>query len=215
MLNFRDCTLAQLENMFEVKQVRTLDHLEGWLNGHADISETERVVLLMFREKLLLNAHDWNETELAYNFIGPVMALVNYTSEAFNFFAERLVSGVVEGFEMSGKPDGMIASGFREPKMPYFCFQEYKKDQDPEGDPAGQALAAMLVAQALNEHHHPVYGCYVKGRDWFFMVLHGKQYAISEPYIATRDEVFDIFRILKALKAIIADLVAQDGVSGS
>ena len=47
------------------------------------------------------------------------------------------------------------------------------------------------------------------------MALHGKQYAISEPYIATRDEVFDIFRILKALKAIIADLVAQDGVSGS
>ena len=215
MLNFRDCTLAQLENMFEVKQVRTLDHLEGWLNGHADISETERVILLMFREKLLLNAHDWNETELAYNFIGPVMALVNYTSEAFNFFAERLVSGVVEGFEMSGKPDGMIASGFREPKMPYFCFQEYKKDQDPEGDPAGQALAAMLVAQAMNERHHPVYGCYVKGRDWFFMVLHGKQYAISEPYIATRDEVFDIFRILRALKQIIAEFVAQDGVSGS
>ena len=180
------------------------------VEGQQRIIYSMPLPLFQHSEKLLLNAHDWNETELAYNFIGPVMALVNYTSEAFNFFAERLVSGVVEGFEMSGKPDGMIASGFREPKMPYFCFQEYKKDQDPEGDPAGQVLAAMLVAQVLNEHHHPIYGGYVKGRDWFFMVLRGKQYAISEPYIATRDDVFDIFRILKALKAIIADLVAQD-----
>ena len=180
------------------------------VEGQQRIIYSMPLPLFQHSEKLLLNAHDWNETELAYNFIGPVMVLVNYTSEAFNFFAERLVSGVVEGFEMSGKPDGMIASGFREPKMPYFCFQEYKKDQDPEGDPAGQVLAAMLVAQVLNEHHHPIYGGYVKGRDWFFMVLRGKQYAISEPYIATRDDVFDIFRILKALKAIIADLVAQD-----
>ena len=180
------------------------------VEGQQRIIYSMPLPLFQHSEKLLLNAHDWNETELAYNFIGPVMALVNYTSEAFNFFAERLVSGVVEGFEMSGKPDGMIASGFREPKMPYFCFQEYKKDQDPEGDPAGQVLAAMHVAQVLNEHHHPIYGGYVKGRDWFFMVLRGKQYAISEPYIATRDDVFDIFRILKALKAIIADLVAQD-----
>ena len=210
MLNFRDSTLAQLEKMFGLEQVATLPALDAWLKSEAAIADFERQVLLTLREHLLLNAHDWNETELAYNFIGPLIAFVNYSTKKFNFFAERMFNGTVDGIEMGGKPDGMIASGFREPERPYFCFQEYKKDQDPEGDPAGQALAAMLVAQAMNERHHPVYGCYVKGRDWFFMALHGKQYAISEPYIATRDEVFDIFRILKALKAIIADLVAQD-----
>lgn len=37
-----------------------------------------------------------------------------------------------------------------------------------------------------------------------------KQYAISEPYIATRDDVFDIFRILRVLKQTILEFVRQD-----
>lgn len=211
MLSFKECTLAQLEKTFGLEQEKTLSALETWVNGETVIADFERQVLLTLREHLLLNVHDWNETELAYNFIGPLMAFVNYSTKKFNFFAERPCGGTVEGIEMGGKPDGMIASGFREPKTPYFCFQEYKKDKDPEGDPAGQVLAAMLVAQELHEHHFPVYGCYVKGRDWFFLTLQGKQYAISEPYIATRDDVFDIFRILKVLKQIISAFAAQDG----
>jgi len=210
MLNFRDCTLARLEKTFGLDQVATLPALETWISGEAEIADFEHRILVTLREHLLLNVHDWNETELAYNFIGPLIAFVNYSTKKFNFFAERAFNGTVEGIEMGGKPDGIVASGFRQPETPYFCFHEYKRDEDPEGDAAGQTLAAMLVAQALNECHHPVYGCYVKGRDWFFLVLQGKQYAISEPYIATRDDVFDIFRILKALKPIIADLVAQD-----
>ncbi|MCP4398729.1 MAG: hypothetical protein GY801_15700, partial [bacterium] len=181
--------------------------------AESDISDFERQTLRNLRRKLKLNVHDWNEVELAYNFIGPVLALVDYTTERFNLFAERPLSGIVNGIELGGKPDGVIASGFRQPETPYFCFHEYKKEQDPGGDAAAQALAAMLVAQELNEHHHPVYGCYVKGQDWCFMVLQDQQYAISPPYIATRDDVFDIFRILKALKQTIAEFVAEDSAT--
>ena len=42
---------------------------------------------------------------------------------------------------------------------------------DPNGDPAGQTLAAMLVAQVLNQHQQTIYGAYVVGSDWNFMVL--------------------------------------------
>ncbi len=209
MLRFRKCTLAKLEKTFALKQVRANPILEDWLNRQADISDFERDALVVFREHLLVNVYDWNETELAYRFIGPVIALVNYTTEKFNFFAERLVEGTVEGIEIGGRPDGIIASGFREPEKPYFCFQEYKKNKDPEGDPAAQALAAMLLAQEINEHRHPIYGCYVMGRQWCFMMLNGKDYAVSEPYIATRDDVFDIFRILKVLKQIISNLAEK------
>ncbi|MCP4346720.1 MAG: hypothetical protein GY795_14480 [Desulfobacterales bacterium] len=210
MLSFKECTLAKLEKTFSLEQIRTSPVLEDWLTGQAEISDFERQVLTTYREHLLINVYDWNETELAFNFIGPVISLVNYTTKKFNFFAERLFKGTVDGIEMGGKPDGMIASGFREPEKPYFCFQEYKKNKDPEGDPAAQALAAMLTAQELNEHQHPVYGCYIIGRDWCFMILDGRQYAVTEPYIATRDDLFDIFRILRVLKKIIIRLAEKE-----
>ena len=130
MLNFRECTLAKLDKTFTVHQVKTLPALADWLNGESELSDFEYQTLVTLREKLILNVYDWNETELAYNFIGPVLAFVNFTTEKFNFFAERMFNGIVEGIEMGGKPDGMIASGFREPETPYFCFQEYKKFKD-------------------------------------------------------------------------------------
>ena len=212
MLSFKDCTLAGLEKTFHLKQVRDQDDLAYWLHNADEITEFERQTLLNLREKLILSGYDWNEMELELKFIGPLLTLVDYTSEQFNLFAERDFRGVVDGVEMGGKPDGMIASGLREPEQPYFCFQEYKKTKDPEGDPAAQALAAMLVAQELNERRHPVYGAYIIGRDWCFMTLQGKQYAMSEPYVATRDDLFDIFRILKVLKQMIIEWVKTPSV---
>ncbi len=210
MLSFKECTLVSLERTFGIEQQETSPVLEDWLNGQADISDFERQALLNFRQTFRLSGYDWNETELAYKFIGPVMTLVNYSTRKFSFFAERLFSGTVDGIEMGGKPDGIIASGFREPEKPYFCFQEYKKMKDPEGDPAAQALAAMLVAQEINEHHHPIYGCYVIGASWYFMTLREKEYCMSAGHLATRDDVFDIFRVLKVLKQIITELVEED-----
>ncbi len=199
-LTFQECTLQKLDKTFGLRQTRTHAVLQRWLSASADLTEMERFNLQALRELLIDHVDDWNEQELALHFIGPLFTFVNFSSDHFNAFAGRTLTGVVEGIKMSGKPDGMIASGKREPEIPYFCFQEYKKEKDAEGDPAAQALAAMLVAQELNTGQRPIYGCYVRGRNWFFMVLQGKQYCLSENYSATKEEIFDIFRILKVLK---------------
>ncbi|MDM8549290.1 hypothetical protein QUF72_04395 [Desulfobacterales bacterium HSG2] len=210
MLSFNECTLEMLDSTFGLKQIRTSQSLQNLLDGEAELSDLEHNILLNFRELLLINVDNWNEQELALNFIGPVFALINFTGENFNLFADRLLKGVVDGIEMKGKPDSMIASGWRVPKKPYFCFQEYKKEKDAEGDPAAQALAAMLVSQEINEHKIPVYGCYVRGRFWFFMVLKDKSYCISDAYTATKDDLFDIFRILKVLKQFVMEIAEQN-----
>ncbi|MEM7127908.1 MAG: hypothetical protein AAF702_16360 [Chloroflexota bacterium] len=120
-----------------------------------------------------------------------------------------MVHGIIQdGIRLFGKPDGIIASGRREPEKPFFAFQEYKRQLDPNGDPAGQALAAMLVGQSLDERVKPLYGCYVVGYDWRFIVLEEKQYAISQSYPAITDDIFDIYRILKSLKSIVIELTA-------
>ncbi|MDM8526135.1 hypothetical protein QUF80_22395 [Desulfococcaceae bacterium HSG8] len=210
-LNFRECTLDLLDNKFGLSQVRKCASLDEWLARPADIADWEEKAILHLRTLLTDNVHDWNESELSQNFIGPLFALVSFTSESFNLFAEREIRGVVNEIHLSGNPDGMIASGRRSPTRPYFCFQEYKRERDPKGDPAGQCLAAMLVAQEINGHKHPVYGCHVIGELWRFMTLRDNEYCISQSFTATGRDVSEIFRILKALKQMITEL---SGISG-
>jgi hypothetical protein len=207
MRSFKDWTLAELDRTFQLDIIDYSTLLETWLTKQVELSDFEQQMLRALQKILHIHVHDWNETELAYNFIGPMMVFANFNTKKFNFFAERAFNGSVDGIEMGGRPDGMIASGFREPEQPYFCFQEYKKEKDPEGDPAAQVLAAMLVAQELNQHCLPVYGCYVKGEIWHFMTLQERTYCISDGYVATRDDLFTIFSILKTLKQLITEFV--------
>jgi len=201
--SFGACTLTFLEDTFGLDQVDTLPSLEKWLQTPSDISAFEKTSLENLRNLLRFNVHDWNEMELDMNFIGPVFSLVNFSSKRYNLFAQRNLEAEVLGWKLHGLPDNMIASGRREPKIPFFAFQEYKKKKDPKGDPAAQALAAMLAAQVLNKNAHPVYGCYVIGNDWQFMTLEDKQFAISHDYSAITKDIFAIFRVLKALKGIV------------
>jgi len=210
VLNFKDCTLKQLDEMFNLNPLplKRMTVLQDWLNGSSDITEAEQSYLLILQQYLQEHVDDWNEQELSLHFIGPVFSLVRFDYERkFNLFAQRTFGGVVDGIELSGKPDEIIATGFREPKKPFFCFQEFKKEQESQGDPAGQTLAAMLVAQEINEHQFPIYGCYVRGRQWHFIALQGKEYAISDSYTATKNDLFDILRILKVLKQRIIQQV--------
>lgn len=95
-------------------------------------------------------------------------------------------------------------------KVPYFCFQEFKKEQDHRGDAIGQNLAAMLIGQKENDNGKPIYGCYVVGRSWFFMTLEGTEYAISKAFSADDDE--DIFKLIKMLKALRKILFLRLGI---
>jgi hypothetical protein len=210
---FRQCTLTSLDNLFGLQKTFSSQSLDQWLHAEIALSEKERSILESFQELLILNRDAWNEQELSLHFIGPVLALVRFTEPyRFNLFAERKISAILPGIEgdieLSGEPDGIIATGYREPKIPLFAFTEYKRQLDPDGDPAGQTLAAMLAGQALNGNLHPVYGAYVIGSDWNFMVLEAKHYTISRDYSALSDEVFDLLRILKVLKQIVMALTA-------
>ena len=205
-LPFNQCTLLKLDKLFGLNQIDDWDALMAWLDQPHEISAWEEENLRFFRRVLAHNVHNWNESELIQHFIGPIFTLVDFSDKRFNYFAERRFGGQVDDIEIFGHPDGMVASGYREPEKPFFCFQEYKRHLDPKGDPAGQALGAMLAAQVINEYQHPVYGCYVVGDIWRFMMLQGRTYGMSAAYSATGNGLFDIFRILKVLRRRIVEL---------
>jgi hypothetical protein len=207
--SFKDCNLKFLEKTFGLEQIDTIPALDSWLAMPSEPSAFEEESLLHLRSVLNFNIHDWNEYELDSHFIGPIFTLVNFSTKKFNHYSQRFIQGQVGDYQLFGKPDGIVSAGRREPETPYFAFQEYKKELDPNGDPAGQTLAAMLVGQSLNDDpSKPIYGCYVNGRDWYFMVLLGKEYSISQDFSATTNDIFKIFATLKALKEIVTKLTA-------
>lgn len=207
MAKFSDFDLIKVEKQFNISQVRNLVSLDEWIDFVYDFQDSDIKFLNILKQEMKDNANHWNEQELSLHFIGPMLSFVNFSDEnyRFNAFAARPISAIVDGIEMWGMPDGMIASGRREPKIPFFCFQEYKKQIDPNGDPIGQVLAAMLVGQELNGHTQPIFGCYILGKEWNFMVLKEKEYAVSQSFDASSDEIIDIFRILQGLKKYVKE----------
>jgi len=65
----------------------------------------------------------------------------------------------------------------------------------------------MVAAQKLNNDNQPLYGCYVMGRLWFFVVLEGIEYSTSLAFDATKDDIKEIFGILQNTKGLILKLI--------
>jgi len=65
----------------------------------------------------------------------------------------------------------------------------------------------MVAAQKLNQHQHPIYGAYIIGRHWYFVILEASSYTESLAYDATKDDIINIFCILRQTKALIEQLI--------
>jgi hypothetical protein len=179
--------------------------MQKWqdLSKTMEITDLEKQVLIRLQKPLQWGGKGWNEYELENKFISPVFMTAEFDDRIIGYFLERNLKGVVGDYELSGIVDGMIAKGFRDPDKPFFCMHEYKRSVDNDGQPDAQALAAMLVVQADENGRKPIYGLYIVGLIWNFIVLHGKEYCISKSYNAEDEEIFEIFGMLKALKHII------------
>ncbi len=88
--------------------------------------------------------------------------------------------------------------------------QDSQKEQEPPNDPLGQLMIAMIAAQLINNDKNPVYGAYVIGRHWYFVVLEGLNYAVSVGHNAAKyEDLKSILGILKNTGTIIDRLVNQ------
>ena len=121
-------------------------------------------------------------------------------------FFERSLSAIIENIQLSVKCDCLIASpkGKGTPKAPYFFLQEYKKQKGDKNDPEGQMMAAMLIAQEINQDKKSIYGTWIVGSIWWFAVLDGKNYIKSRKFDASQEhDLLQIVFILRKLKELI------------
>ncbi|MGB0931052.1 MAG: hypothetical protein ACPGVB_09770 [Chitinophagales bacterium] len=213
---FSNWTEDDLILTFGLRPQKSCEHLEKWLCITHEFTDFEQAYIEKFLLKIQGFINTWNEAELRAKFIDPLTAMVDYDSLPYflNAFSERPLQTTLANVTLKGKIDWMVATGRNHPQNPFFFIHEYKKESGGSEDPLAQLLAAMLAAQTLHQipptpnllvpkptHFYknmPVYGCYIIGRNWFFVTLYNKEYCVSNSFNATEQE--DLYKIIYALK---------------
>jgi hypothetical protein len=180
--------------------------LTEWLNATGEINDRDNSILVESMQDLIENADSWNEEELKMQFISLVMFIAKF-SKPIRIYYDREINETIDGEFLLCKSDMMLSKGIGELiKTPYFFMHEYKREKKYSGDPVGQMLGGMLIAQAKNNNEKPIYGCYVQGRHWYFSILEGKTYIVSEGFASSKmNEIQQIIFMLRKLNTIILE----------
>ncbi len=203
---FEEWEYSQVNKEFGYKRhYKNFELLEKWLVCQEPISESEAQHLEVLRERLFYNAEVWNEDELKFMFISPLTELVNFYTDQYKIFTQRKFSAVIGEWQLNGIVDFVVSKGEQHPEQPFFFLHEYKQERKRDNDPLGQLLIEMVVAQNQNEAKFPLYGCYVVGRLYFFIVLDGQDYAVSDAIAATSTDIFQIFRMFRWVRRNIIE----------
>jgi hypothetical protein len=196
-------------NIEKIKYKSSL--LEDWLSiqntAENVLTPTQSILFQDILTQLNADVEIWNEEELKMKALSLIFYIAQMeAAPRVKMFFERSLHAVIGSFSIDVKVDCMLATpwGTGTPQYPYFFLQEFKQEKKKSLDPEAQMLAAMVAAQVINKSDQPLYGSYIVGRDWFFGVLEGKIYTISNAYNATKEtDLREIVFILRRLKQII------------
>lgn len=210
MKPFSQWTIEEVEETFRLNACLESQTMQAWITEYAAPSPDEVRTLTQLQQKLLRHGYDWNEQELIVYFIGPVLMLVDFDQAEYHPFLEREITAHIDQQLLSGVVDFVVAQGKHSPKHPYFVIHEYKKEYDSSNDPLGQLMIALVAAQKLNNDEYPIYGAYVMGRYWHFVVLEGDSYTVHPGLnAATLDDLTVIYGTLKHTKTLIDALLTR------
>lgn len=212
---FRDWKFEEVELTFGIERVfEGHPLLTDWLTMSDEPDEDDRKTLKRLSDKLFRSIDTYNEEELKVFFIGPLFSLISFEQYGMRPFMDRPFSfeyGQDETGEVlvaAGRIDWLLAKGRQDPREPRVFLHEYKREAEATGDPLGQLLIAMVGAYRQNMKQFPLYGCYVLGRNWFFVVLDEDQYAVSNAFNATSDDIFRIYSAMQAVQQLVEPVVA-------
>lgn len=212
MKAFKHWLYQEVEETFGLHRNNKSPILQDWLATDIALSDKATKYTKELQADLLDNVLDWNEDEMKLFFIGPLLRMVFLNNPGFKPFASRKLSMQYGEEEIRGIVDFMVAQGRQVPRTPIFCIHEFKPETGTNNDPLGQLLIAMVVAQqnnAADGQNHPIYGAYILGRNWFFVVLNEKEYAISDAFVATQKDILQIVKILEQSKIELEQLLLE------
>lgn len=207
--SFESWTTEELEDAFGLKRNDKLPTLHIWLQETCEIPLAHRQQMAEMQAQLIPYMEMFNEADIKNYFIIRLIQLVSFWHETYRAFYEYSLSATKKDINgqdvlLKGRAEMLVAKGKQAAKTPFFFFHEYKAQiPKSKNDPRGQVLSSMLAAQVYNENDTPIYGCYVIGESWKFVVLEGNEFAVSETFNAMNEDIYRIYEIMFACKRYI------------
>ena len=215
---YSEAELIQAFNLNRLNQNSNL--LNAWLDcsKYAKLhNEYERVLFEKSIQKAQSKIRNWSEEDLKMYFIANILNLANFDFDdrICALFEKKMQMDVNDEYILVTRPDFLIAKGVLDLiENPYFHFQEYKKDKESTRDPLGQLLKAFVIAANINHNKKPLYGAYIMGRFWYFVVYENnstRDYCVSKAYDSTQEDVLmQIIAILRHFKVILETVLLVD-----
>jgi hypothetical protein len=206
--SFKDWEAEEVELTFGINRLHSMPFIDHLKSIKLPENHPNKAILEDYRLEAFDLVDSWNEDEYKFMFISPFFKLVNLKSVNYKVFTQRPMSVKYDNDQKTsdGLVEFMLAKGRQIPRKPHFFLHEYKPEKRRDNDPLGQLLIAMVAAQKLNLDDKPIYGIYVNGRNWFFVALEANQYAVSNPYVITTDDIFDLYAVLLYFKQLMDEL---------
>ena len=204
---FKQWLTEDIELTFGIEEVDNLAPLEEWLAATPDVTASQLATVADTHRLALRFVPNWNEEELKLFMISRLLNAVGFNEMAYRAWAEQPLEITTQDITARGNVDFLVAAGKSRPRAPYFLLQEYMPENKTVYDARGQLVIAMLAAYRKNVEAgmaEPIYGSYVLGRFWFFVVVVDNRYAVSLAYDCTKpDEIRAILNALQQVKIYI------------
>ncbi len=200
--NFSDINYKILRKITNITLLRRGNKFDEWFNYSYKLTKEEEIFLECLIDKVSLYFQFYREEKQKAKFIIPLLNKIDFDTEKYSDWYDYSISGIVNGYKLSGRTDFMIASGKIEPENPYFFIQEFKKSKT-NSDPDFQVLAEMAVALEINKTN-TLRGVYNIGQNWRFIIF---EKTAEGKYQYYESESFDCLKI-NDLKQIYINLQA-------
>ena len=200
--NFSEITYKILRKITNITLEDREDNFDEWFNYSYKLTKDEDFFLQELINKESKYFQFYKEEMQKARFIFPLLYKVNFLHKNFKDWYEYEISGIVNGYKLSGRTDFMVATGTIEPEKPYFFIQEFKPSISNKR-PDFQLLAEMTVAMEIN-NSNLIRGVYNVGKLWTFIIF--KKLAEGK-YQYYESEGFDCLKI-NDLKQIYTNLQA-------
>ena len=168
-LSFSNIRFKDIKDLVPVTQHAEESIFEEWFGFKYEFSEEETVFLQNLIKRNRLKVNSYTEEELKAKFLIPIMNKVDFVKDGISDWYERSLKGQINGVEVGGVTDYMVAKGIKEPEVPYFFIQEFKPSK-PSTFPEDQLLAELIVSIQLNGTKY-LKGAYIVGQFWTFVIL--------------------------------------------